>query len=112
MNTRREAFDAIVLEVAEELDRLLEPRGLVVEYAVMDIPTDLGQAWSPEVPLARSVTATRSTPPRIIIFRRPVEARVSGQPALTAMVRSVLSDQISDLFAIPIEELDTGFDED
>lgn len=112
MSTRREEFDDIVLDVAEELDRVLEPRGLVVEYATMDIPTDLGHAWSPEVPLARTIGATRSSPARIIVFRRPVEARAAGRASLVAMVRSVLTAQLSELFAIPLHELGSETDDD
>lgn len=106
MSTRQEAFDDVVRDVAEGLDRVLEQRGLVVEYATMDIPTDLGPGWAPEVPLARTVPATRSTPPRMIAFRRPIEARAVGRSAVSALVRSVLAAELSALFAIPLEELE------
>jgi predicted Zn-dependent protease with MMP-like domain len=112
MRTRRDRFDDIVRDVAEDLDRHLEPRGLVVEYAAMDIPTDLGPQWSPEVPLARTVAATKTTPARIIAFRRPIETRAAGQTSLVALVRSVLTAEVSSLFAIPPEELDDGFDDE
>lgn len=106
MTTRRETFDDLVRDVADDLDRALEAHGLVVEFAVMDLPTDLGQQWAPEVPLARSITATRSTPARVIVFRRPIAARATGRNALQSLVRSVLVSEIADLFAIPPEELD------
>jgi len=114
MATRRDRFDDIVRDVAEELDQVLEPRGLVVEYAAMDIPLDLGPAWAPEVPLARTIPATKSTPARVIAFRRPMEARAASQSGLTQLVRSALSAEISSLFAIPIDELagPEGFDDD
>lgn len=105
MVTRRDRFDEIVRDVAEEVDRLLEPRGLVVEYATMDHPSDLGPAWSPEVPLARTVAATRTSPPRIIVFRRPIESRVSSWELLAALVRSTICTELGTLFAIPAEEL-------
>lgn len=114
MKTRRDHFDDIVRDVAEELDERLEPRGLVVEYAAMDIPMDLGPDWSPEVPLARTVPATRSTPARVIAFRRPMEARAGTHGTLTQLVRAALSAEISSLFAIPIDELagPEGLDDD
>lgn len=111
MNTRRERFDEIVRDVADELDRRLESRGLVVEYAAMDIPTDLGPGWHPEVPLARTVPATRSTPARIIVFRRPIETRATTSAMMTALVRDTLIDEVSALFGIPVEELDDFEDE-
>ena len=111
MRSRRDRFDDIVRDVAEDLDRRLEARGLVVEYAAMDIPTDFGPAWSPEVPLARTVAATKSTPARIIAFRRPIETRAKGQ-ALVSLVRAVLAAEVSALFAIPPEELDDFGDDD
>lgn len=104
MVSRRDAFDTVVTEVAEELDRYLERRGLVVEYAAMDTPTDLGPDWAPEVPLARTTPATKTAPARIIAFRRPIEARSSGPSTLPDVVRAVLVDELSMLFAIPIEE--------
>ena len=106
MRTRTDRFDDIVRDVAEDLDRKLEERGLVVEYAAMDIPADLGPAWSPEVPLAMTVAATKTTPPRIVAFRRPIETRARGQASLVTLVRSVLAAEVSALFAIPPEELD------
>ena len=112
MRTRTERFDDIVRDVAEDLDRRLEARGLVVEYAAMDIPIDLGPAWSPEIPLARTVAATKTTPARIIAFRRPIETRARGQASLVSLVRAVLAAEVSSLFAIPPEELeDYGDDE-
>lgn len=111
MRTRQARFDDIVRDVAEELDRILEPRGLVVEYATMDIPTDLGHEWAPEVPLARAVAATRSTPARIIAFRRPIEGRAAGDAATIGLVRSVIAAEVSTLFAIPPQELDVVDDE-
>ena len=112
MRTRTERFDDIVRDVAEDLDRRLEARGLVVEYAAMDIPIDLGPAWSPEIPLARTVAATKTTPARIIAFRRPIETRARGQASLVSLVRAVLAAEVSSLFAIPPEEQeDYGDDE-
>lgn len=111
MTTRREQFDEIVRDVAEDLDRILEPRGLVVEYATMDVPTDLGHEWAPEVPLARTIAPTKSTPARIIAFRRPIEGRAGGQGAMSALVRAALTAEISALFAIPPEQLDAPDDD-
>jgi predicted Zn-dependent protease with MMP-like domain len=106
MRSRQDRFDDIVRDVAEDLDQRLEARGLVVEYAAMDIPVDFGPEWSPEVPLARTVAATKTTPARIIAFRRPIETRARGQASLVALVRAVLASEVSALFAIPPEELD------
>lgn len=111
MATRRDSFDDLVRDVADDLDRVLEEHGLVVEFAVMDFPTDLGREWAPEVPLARSVPATRSTPARVIVFRRPVTARATGRSATQSLLRSVLISEVSDLFAIPPEELDLSADD-
>lgn len=105
MVTRRDRFDEIVRDVAEEVDRLLEPRGLVVEYATMDHPSDLGPAWSPEVPLARTVAATRTRPPRIIVFRRPIESRATGPDVLVPLVRAAICTEVGTVFGIPPEEL-------
>ncbi len=111
MRTRQARFDEIVADVAEDLDRILERRGLVVEYAAMDIPTDLGPDWAPEVPLARTVAATRVAPARIIAFRRPIEGRAVGDAATIGLVRSALAAEVSALFAIPPQELDVVEDD-
>lgn len=105
MVTRRDRFDEIVRDVAEEVDLILEPRGLVVEYATMDHPIDLGPAWAPEVPLARTVAATRTSPPRIIVFRRPIESRVCALDPLDSLIRSAICAEVGTLFALPPDEL-------
>lgn len=106
MRSRRDRFDDIVRDAAEDLDRRLEARGLVVEYAAMDIPVDFGPDWSPEVPLARTIAATKTTPPRVVAFRRPIESRAAGPASLVTLVRTVLASEVSALFGIPPEELD------
>lgn len=111
MGTRQERFDDIVRDVAEDLDRILEQRGLVVEYATLDIPVDLGPDWAPEVPLARTVPATKSGPARIIAFRHPIEARAAGRSAVASLVRWALAGELSALFAIPPEELEDAADD-
>lgn len=112
MRTRKERFDDIVGDVAEDLDRTLDAHSLVVEFAVLDLPTDLGRDWAPQVPLARSIPATRNTPARVIVFRRPIEGRATGRSAIADLVRSVLVAEVADLFAVPREELDRSADLD
>jgi hypothetical protein len=110
--TRRESFDALVLEVVHDLEeRWHEELGLV-EFAVEETPM-VPDDWSADtVPLATLVRGTGVTPTRLVLFRRPIELRTETRTDLSALVLTVLVEQVSELLGRPPEEIDPRYDAD
>jgi hypothetical protein len=108
--TRRERFDALVLDVVTTLEeRWAEELG-TVEFAVEDTPV-LPDDWSAAtVPLASLVRGSGGAPTRLVLFRRPVEARADTPEDLEALVLTVLVEQVAELLGRPPEEVDPRYD--
>jgi predicted Zn-dependent protease with MMP-like domain len=103
-------FDELVLTLVRPLqDRW--PEALVgVEFAVEETPL-LAEDWEPaDIPLATVVTATPSTPARIVLFRRPIEQRAADRAETSALVLAVLVEQVADLLGRDPAEIDPRYD--
>jgi hypothetical protein len=106
----REAFDSLVLDVVEELEERWHDELGLVEFAVEETPM-VPDDWSADtVPLATLVRGTSSTPTRLVLFRRPIELRAETRADLSAMVLTVLVEQVSELLGRPPEEIDPRYD--
>jgi predicted Zn-dependent protease with MMP-like domain len=103
-------FDALVLAVVQDLEaRWHEELGLV-EFAVEEAPL-LPDDWDADtVPLASLVRGTSGTPSRLVLFRRPIELRSESRADLSAMVLTVLVEQVSELLGRPPEEIHPSYD--
>ena len=105
--TRRERFDAEVTDAAQDLvDRF--PRRLEhVRIHVEDVPPaiDVGRGER-EIPLGRCIPADRSAPPRVIVYRRPIETRCPDPDERPRMIRQVLCEQFGALLGMPAEDID------
>jgi hypothetical protein len=67
--------------------------------------------WSADtVPLATLVRGTSTSPTRLVLFRRPIELRAETRSDLSAMVLTVLVEQVSELLGRPPEEIDPRYD--
>lgn len=110
--TARERFDRITLEVVDALEARWADRLGLIEYAVEDVP-DLAPDWQGDgVPLASLVRGRGATPTRLVLFRRPIEHRVSSPAELRTAVLTVVVDQIADLLGLPAEDVHPGYDGD
>jgi hypothetical protein len=108
--TRREAFDSLVLDVVQDLEeRWHEELGLV-EFAVEETPLVPDDWTADTVPLATLVRGSGATPTRLVLFRRPIELRADTRADLSAMVLTVLVEQVSELLGRPPEEIDPRYD--
>lgn len=58
------------------------------------------------VVLGRALPGTREHPPRVIVYRLPVQTRSVGGSELEVLVRQVLSEQIGSLLSIAPEDVD------
>jgi predicted Zn-dependent protease with MMP-like domain len=108
--SRRAQFDELVLGVVQDLeDRWHDELGLV-EFAVEETPWMPDDWASGTVPLASLVRGTGTTPTRLVLFRRPIELRSETRDDLSAMVLTVLVEQVSELLGRPPEDIDPRYE--
>lgn len=108
----REEFDALVLSFVRELEKRWSDELEDVEFAVEETPL-LPDDWdATTVPLASVVKGSGSSPTRLVLFRRPIELRCENRADLTALVFTVLVEQVSELLGRPPEEIDPRYDDE
>lgn len=110
--TRREVFDAVVLDVLQRLEERWHDQLGLIEFAVEETPM-VPDDWGPDtVPLASLVRGNGATPTRLVVFRRPIELRSETRGDLAALVLTVIVEQVAELLGIPPEDVDPGYEED
>jgi hypothetical protein len=114
--SRSAAFDDLVLAAVDALSRALPDRLAArldldrVEVVVADVPrTDPGPA-AVEVPLGAAVAPGRGRPARLVVYRRPVEARAVGRNGLERLLRRVVAEQVADLLGVEATDVDPGLE--
>jgi predicted Zn-dependent protease with MMP-like domain len=103
--TRREDFDDLVVAVVERLTRRWTAELADVEFGTEDVP-QLPADWHEPIPFGSLVRATATTPARIVLFRRPIEMRVSSRRELAALVREVVVEHVADLLGRDPDDVD------
>jgi predicted Zn-dependent protease with MMP-like domain len=112
--SRSEAFDDLILDAVEDLERSWAAELADVEFAVEDVPavSDGTAEFDPEiiddhgVPLGRVVRATADDPhPMIVIYRRPLEARASDREDCADLVFAVVAELVAEVLGKDIDEL-------
>ena len=108
--TRRDRFDAAVLDVLTALEERWSDELGVVEFAVEEAPL-LPDDWAAAtVPLASLVRGTGGAPTRLVVFRRPIELRSETIADLDALVFTVLVEQVAELLGRRPEEVDPRYE--
>jgi predicted Zn-dependent protease with MMP-like domain len=113
--TRSERFDDLVRDAIHDLEQrwAAELRG--VEFAVEDVPPpgtgfDEGvvadETAGGAVPLGRLLPGDRTAPPRVVVYRRPLEARASDRGDLADLVHEVVVDQVAQLLGLDPDVVD------
>ena len=106
MVTRRDAFDELVLDALERVEsrlgRSLDP----LEVAVEDIPPSDPASWEEAVPLGRLFPADGRTPPRVVVYRRPIASHVDRESELAMLVEAVVVEQVASLLGMSPEDLE------
>lgn len=110
--TRAEHFDLVALRVLRlVLERWATQLG-DVELAVEEVPV-LPAHWSATtVPLSSYVEASGGRPPRIVLFRRPLEHRAEGPAELEALLLTVVVEQVAEVLGLPVEDVLPGYEDD
>lgn len=112
--TRAEIFDDLVLDAVEAIEGRFASDLAGVEFAVEDVPPDLNVYDSDvledgEVPLARLLPGRpgrHGLPPRIVLYRRPLELRAGDREDLADLVHDVIIEQVANLLGVSPDELD------
>lgn len=111
--SRAQQFDDLVLDAVEDLESRWSAELQGVEFAVEDVPPELPEFDTDvledgRVPLARLLPPPEHdrTPPRIVLYRRPLEARALDLDDLADLVRDVVVEQVAHLLAKDPDEVD------
>jgi predicted Zn-dependent protease with MMP-like domain len=108
--TLRDHFEDVAVEVMSDVESRWFDQLAAVELAVEDIPL-LPSTWSaPRVPLSSLVPATGSTPPRLVLYRRPIEHRAETRADLDALVLTVVVEQVADYLGVPAEDVHPDYE--
>jgi predicted Zn-dependent protease with MMP-like domain len=108
----RSRFDDLVLGIVEDIESRWHAELGLVEFAVEETPM-VPDDWSADtVPLATLVRGSGGRPTRLVLFRRPIELRAENRTDLSAMVLTVLVEQVSELLGLPPEDVDPRYDPD
>jgi predicted Zn-dependent protease with MMP-like domain len=127
--TRGERFDDLVLDAVEHLEERWAKQLEGVEFAVEDVPAVPPSGVEPvydedvvadetaggAVPLGRLLPAAvdergEATPARVVVYRRPLEARAVDRGDLADLVHDVVVDQVARLLGLDPDEVDPASD--
>nr|WP_226931039.1 metallopeptidase family protein [Parafrankia sp. CH37] len=101
--TRGERFDDLVLDAVEHLDHRWSAELADVEFAVEDVPP-VDPATDDNVPLAAYQPASgkgrSATPRRIVVYRRPLEARALITEDLAELVLDAIIHQVAEMMDV------------
>ena len=95
MTSRSARFDEVVLDAVEALERRLRRHLGDIEFAVEDVPATDPPPWEPHLALGRSFAAARGRSARVVLYRRPIESRVTGEFELAELVQDVLAEHVA-----------------
>ncbi|RMI46953.1 metallopeptidase family protein [Actinomadura harenae] len=108
--TRAERFDDLV---ADEVRRIAARWGrelAQVEFAVEDVPEEPLPPDGP-VPLGATLPGDGGRPVRVVIYRRPVEARATTERDRARLVRDLVVEEVADLLGMSPESVDPSYEE-
>jgi predicted Zn-dependent protease with MMP-like domain len=113
--SRSERFDDLVRDAINELEQRWSQELEGVEFAVEDVPPP-GTGWDEgvvadetaggPVPLGRLLSGGLGTPPRVVVYRRPLEARAGDRGDLGDLVHEVVVDQVAQLLGLDPDVID------
>jgi predicted Zn-dependent protease with MMP-like domain len=120
--SRAQRFDDLVLEAVARLEPRWETELAGVEFAVEEIPAaDLPDDDPDPVPLARLDPGSPDAgdqeaparPARIVLYRRPLQARADDEEDLGELVLDVIVEEFARLLGVDPHAVDPGYpDED
>ncbi len=104
--TRAERFDDAVVDALNHLEHRWASELAGVQVIVEDVPPETTDQTSREVPLGRVEPSARRRPARLVVYRRPVEARTERRSELEPITRLVVAGLVAELLGIAVEDVD------
>lgn len=104
MSSRSARFDELVLDAVQHIEQRLGRELTGLEIAVEDVPPTDPAPWESGIALGRLFPAEGSLTARVVLYRRPVEARAS-EDDLAGLVHEVLAEQIAGMLGLNPEDL-------
>lgn len=102
-------FDDLVVDAVEHFGERWARELAALEVAVEDVPPDENPDTGEPVPLARlelPIAPAADTAPRLVVYRRPVEARATGAADLADLVHDVVLDQVAQFLGLDPDVVD------
>ncbi|HEU5033973.1 MAG TPA: metallopeptidase family protein [Mycobacteriales bacterium] len=116
--TPTQRFDNLVLDAVEHVETRWRDELRGVDFAVEEVPP-LDPAMPVEdeiesagVPLARLLPAGGGLPPRIVLYRRPLELRALDREDLEDLVHDVVVEEVAHFLGLDPDIVDPGFGEE
>ena len=113
--SRSDRFDDLVRDAINDLELRWSRELDGVEFAVEDVPPpDTGfdegvvadETAGGPVPLGRLLLGDRQNPSRVVVYRRPLEARASDRADLGELIHEVVVDQVAQLLGLDPDVID------
>ena len=109
--SRTQIFDDYVRAAVARLAHRWERQLRAIEVAVEEVPASGGAPWETGVVLGRAFPAANAMPARIVLYRRPIEARASSGEMGVAVL-DVLVEELAHLLGRDPSEIDPGYHRD
>ncbi|TDC84501.1 metallopeptidase family protein [Actinomadura sp. 7K507] len=107
--TRAERFDDLVDDEVRRLGLRWGRELAKVQFTVEEVPS-VEPGFDGPVPLGATVLGDGGLPVRIVVFRRPIEARATGEAEVARLVRDLLVEEVADLLGLSPESVDPSYD--
>ncbi|HEV7934095.1 MAG TPA: metallopeptidase family protein [Actinomadura sp.] len=111
--TRAERFDDLVRDEVRRVAHRWSRELAGVEFSVEEVPPI--QPWADATdPIALSQTrmAGSGRPPRVVVFRRPVEARGGDDERdLARLIRDLIVEEVAELLGLSPESVDPTYED-
>lgn len=111
-------FDGMVLDAIEHVEPRWRDELAGVEFAVEDVPgpaehrSVAEEIESAGVPLARLLRGEAGRPPRIVVYRRPLELRARDREDLEDLIHDIVVEQIAHFLGLDPGVVDPGWEDD
>ena len=94
------------IDIAARLEPALGTRYAGTEFAVEDVPPSDPAPWETQsVLLGRLFPAQGRLPARIVLYRRPIEARTQDAGERALLVEEILTEHVAALLGVAPEDL-------
>jgi predicted Zn-dependent protease with MMP-like domain len=107
--SRSDAFDDLVIESAVRLQFRWTGQLGAVEFLVEDVPPGENGGG---IALGAFRRAMGAEPARIVVYRRPVEARAASERTRALLVHDVVVEQVAELLGLEPETIDPDYGTD